>query len=100
MVGVEISPVAVQQLFEENNSYSSTEGDKFTVFEATEDIKLKVFAGSMFDLTPDMTGLCDAVWDCRAMVTANVADRETYVRVTHALNSQTRRCNSDYTSRI
>ena len=80
MVGVEISPVAAQQLFEENNlPYSSTEGDKFSVFEATEDIKLKVFAGSMFDLTPDMTGLCDAVWDCRAMVTANVADRETYI---------------------
>ena len=86
VVGVEISLVAVRQLFEENNlPYSSTEGDKFTVFEATEDIKLKVFVGSMFDLTPDMTGLCDAVWDCRAMVAVNVADRETYLRVTRSI---------------
>ena len=86
VVGVEISPIGVRQLFEENNlPYSSTEGDKFTVFEATEDIKLKVFVGSMFDLTPDMTGLCDAVWDCRAMVAVNVADRETYIRVIRSI---------------
>ena len=86
VVGVEIAPLAVQQLFEENNlPYSSTEGDKFTVFEAKEDIKLKIFAGSMFDLTSDITGLCDAVWDCRAMVAVNVANRETYIRVTRSI---------------
>ena len=86
VVGVEISPLAVQQLFEENNlPYSSTEGDKFTVFEATKDIKLKVFTGSMFNLTPDMTGLCDAVWDRRALVAVNMADRETYIQVTRSI---------------
>ena len=85
VVGVELSPIAARQLFEENSlPYSATEGEQFTVFKA-EGIKLTIFVGSMFNLTPDLTGLCDAVWDCRSLVAVGVADRENYIRIIRSI---------------
>ena len=85
VMGVELSPIAARQLFEENSlPYSATEGEQFTVFKA-ESIKLTIFVGSMFNLTPDLTGLCDAVWDCRSLVAVGVADRVNYIRIIRSI---------------
>ncbi len=81
VTGVELSPLAVEQLFEENSiPHAKTEIGMFTVYKAT-DRHLKVLVGSLFNLTPEITGLQDAIWDCRSLGAVNIQDRTDFIRV-------------------
>ncbi len=80
MTGVELSPLAVEQLFEENSiPYAKTEIGMFTLYKAT-DRNLKVLVGSLFNLSPEITGLQDAI-DCRSLGAVNIQDRTDFIRI-------------------
>ena len=52
----------------------------FKVYTA-KDRPLRFLVGSVFDLSEEMTGLFDAIWDHNALVAVNVELRERYVTV-------------------
>ncbi len=81
VVGVELSPLAVKQFFEENNlAYCVANKGKFTVYQAL-DRNIKIFIGSLFDLSLEETGLFDAIWDCRALGAVNISQRKEYIKI-------------------
>ncbi len=81
VVGVELSSLAVQQLFEENElPYSKIEEESFTVYKGL-DQRLKIFVGSLFDLTAELTDHHDAVWDCKALGAVNISQRKHYIKI-------------------
>ncbi len=81
VTGVELSPLAVEQLFDDNSiPYAKTQIEVFTLYKAT-DRNLKILVGSLFNLTPDITGLQDAIWDCRSLGAVNIQDRTAFIRV-------------------
>ncbi len=77
-VGVELSEIAVKQLFENDSiPYVTSEEQKFITYTAT-DRKLKVFVGNFYCLTPEIAGKFDSVWDINALGAAEPKDREAY----------------------
>ncbi len=66
VVGVELSPIACSQLFEENQLQPQiTPAHPFTHYHSD---RLEVFSGDFFALTPEMLGSVDAVYDRAALV--------------------------------
>lgn len=66
VVGVELSPIACAQLFEENQLQPQiTPAGPFTHYQSD---RLEVFAGDFFALTPERLGNVDAVYDRAALV--------------------------------
>ena len=85
VVGVELSEIAVKQLFEENSvPYSTKKLGEFTLYQA-EDRKLKIFLGDYYKLTPDLAGTFDTAWDNNAFGSSPPADRQKYVSVLSSL---------------
>ena len=81
VVGVELSEIAIKQLFKENSiPHSVTEAGEFILYRA-QDRNLTVLVGSLFDLTPEVEGMFDAVWDSRAFGAVNPSDRSKYIGV-------------------
>lgn len=81
VVGVEISELGVRQMFEENGiPYSTTQEGGFSIYQA-QDRKMKVFVGNYYNLTPELVGTFDGVWDNNAFGAAEVANREKYMSV-------------------
>lgn len=76
VVGCELSPLAVRQLFAELGltPHVSTCG-RVTRYMTGE---LCVFAGDIFDLTPDMMGRVDGVYDRAALIALPPALRDAY----------------------
>ena len=80
-VGVELSEVGVFQMFEENDiPYSVTKEGGFSIYEAG-DRKMKVYLGDYYELTPELVGTFEGVWDNDAFGAVAVADREKYISV-------------------
>ena len=66
VVGVELSPIACSQLFEENQLQPHiAPAHPFTHYHSD---RLEVFSGDFFALTPEMLGSVDAVYDRAALV--------------------------------
>ena len=56
----------------------STQGvGQFTVYTA-EDRPLRILVGSVFDMSPEITGQFDVIWDCFALVAINTEDLQRY----------------------
>lgn len=76
--GVELSEIAVKQMFEENEiPYSVSDQEGFIVYQAT-DRKIKMFVGNFYKLTPGIAGTYEAVWDHHALGASEPEDRVTY----------------------
>ena len=74
VVGCELSPKAVEQLFENRVlggkiPYEVKEEGGIQVFSATDGKRLKVYVGDFFGvLSPDMTGTFDCIWDGHGII--------------------------------
>ena len=79
VTGVEISELAVKQLFEENGiPYSIAAKKSFKVFSATDYRNLTVYVGDFYAISPDLAGVFDAIWDHNALGAINPEDRTNY----------------------
>lgn len=79
VTGVEISELAVKQLFEENGiPYSIGAKESFKVFSATDHRNLTVYVGDFYAISPDLAGVFDAIWDHNALGAINPEDRTNY----------------------
>lgn len=79
VTGVDISELAVKQLFEENGiPYSIADKESFKVFSATDHRNLTVYVGDFYAISPDLAGVFDAIWDHNALGAINPEDRTNY----------------------
>lgn len=79
VTGVEISELAVKQLFKENGiPYSIADKESFKVFSATDHRNLTVYVGDFYAISPDLAGVFDAIWDHNALGAINPEDRTNY----------------------
>ena len=102
VVGIELSELAVKQLFEENDiPYSVAREGEFVIYQA-KDRKLKVVSGDYYKATPELLGTFEAVWDINAFGAARPADREKYIAVLTSVlkpNGRILICNWEYGDR-
>ncbi len=76
VVGVELSALAIQQLFEDLGATPTIiDAGSMRHYKAAN---LDVFVGDLFDLTPDLTGPVDAVYDRAALVALPTSMRTRY----------------------
>ncbi len=76
VVGVELAEQAVSELFEQLElEPTRTPAGAFEIWESPG---LSVYVGDMFELTTDIAGTFDAVWDRAALIALNPADRVRY----------------------
>lgn len=86
VVGCELSEIAGKQLFEENSiPYSVMTVKDFKVFSATDDKKLKFYAGDFFNIDALFIGPFDVIWDHNAFGAVNPNDRPRYVEILTSL---------------
>ena len=76
VVGVELAEQAVSELFEQLEVEPTRTPDG--PFEIWESPGLSVYVGDIFELTADITGTFDAVWDRAALIALNPTDRVRY----------------------
>ena len=100
VVGIELSELAVKQLFEENKiPYSVARQGEFVIYQA-KDRKLKVISGDYYKATPELLGTFEAVWDINAFGAVYPVDREKYTSVLTSLlkpNGRILLCTWEYT---
>ena len=78
VLGVELSPIAVQAYFDENAIFAARSSmDKFECFDAQG---VRILCGDFFDLDRDDMAGVSAVYDRASMVALPAAMRERYVR--------------------
>ena len=86
VVGVELSPIAVSELFE--NLGVEPEIDDSGPLRRFSAPNLEIWNGDFFDLTPEALGLVDAVYDRAALVALPESMRQRYaahlIALTHA----------------
>ena len=81
VVGVELSPIAIQELFEELELQPQiTPKGSLIHYQAPQ---LDLFEGDLFDLSPDLIGSVDAIYDRAALVALPLEMR---IRYTQHLN--------------
>ena len=85
VVGSEISEIAVKDIFEKPSNgtsipYAVTSEGKFRVYSATDGKNLKVYIGDFFELTAEISGTFDAVWDSHGIVSLPVELHEAYAK--------------------
>jgi thiopurine S-methyltransferase len=84
VAGVELSELAVEQLFAESGlSPRKSKAGKLDLYSAPG---LDIFAGDIFDLSPEALGTVDAVYDRAAYVALPEETRERYARHSIALS--------------
>ncbi len=76
VVGVELSEQAVSELFEqlEVEPIRTQDGP----FEIWESLGLSVYVGDIFELTPNIAGTFDTIWDRAALIALKPTDRARY----------------------
>ena len=76
VVGVELAEQAVSELFEqlEVEPIRTSDGP----FEIWKSPGLSVYVGDIFELTADLAGTFDAIWDRAALIALNPTDRTRY----------------------
>ncbi len=89
VIGVELSPLAVQAFFDENRlPVTTSRQGKFSVKEADG---LRIYCGDFFDLTANDLDGVSAVYDRASLVALPPEMREAYVeRMQHLLNPGTK----------
>ena len=76
VVGVELAEQAVSELFEHLEVEPTRTPDG--PFEIWESPGLSVYVGDIFELTADLAGTFDAIWDRAALIALNPTDRTRY----------------------
>ena len=76
VVGVELAEQAVSELFEQLEVEPTRTPDG--PFEIWESPGLSVYVGDIFELTADLAGTFDAIWDRAALIALNPTDRTHY----------------------
>jgi len=76
VVGVELAEQAVSELFEQLEVEPTRTPDG--PFEIWESPGLSVYVGDIFELTADLAGTFDALWDRAALIALNPTDRTRY----------------------
>ena len=85
VVGCELSELAGQQLFEENNiPFSVATVGEFKVFSAT-DKKLKFYTGDFFKVNAALVGTFDVIWDHNAFGAVSPNNRSRYIEILSSL---------------
>ncbi len=78
VIGVEMSSIAVEQFFSENElSYSITNVDKFILYEGH---RVKIYCGNYFDLEFSHLQKVNAVYDRASLIALDVELRRKYVK--------------------
>ena len=81
VVGIELSEIAAQMLFQENDiPYSVSKEGKLTIYQA-QDRKLKVITGNYYEVTPEIAGKFEAVWDVNAFGAVMPDNRQKYTSI-------------------
>ena len=81
VVGVELSEIAVKEMFKENGiPCTIAKKGEFFVYQAS-DRKLKILVGNFYKLTPEISGMFEAVWDNNAFGASERQDRNAYQEV-------------------
>ena len=85
VVGSEISEIAVKEIFEKPLSgtavpYAVTSEGNFKVYSATDGKELKVYIGDFLQLTPEIAGMFDVVWDSHGIVSLPIPVHEAYAQ--------------------
>ena len=84
VAGVEISETAVKQVFEKALDgpipFEVITDGSVKIYSATDDKKLKVFVGNIFDdgISPAKVGTFDCIWDAHGIVSLPVAQQKQY----------------------
>ena len=85
VVGVELSEKAAKELFQEHSiPHSISEQGGLRLYNAT-DRSLKYFVGDFFELSSDLHGTFDLIWECNSIVAIPMEDRSKYVAKLHSL---------------
>lgn len=78
VVGIEISPLAVESFFSENSLTPEVKSfDQFTVYSVAG---IEIYCGDLFELSTDIIGKIDAVYDRAAMIAMPPEMRSEYCR--------------------
>ncbi len=78
VIGVELSNIAIEQFFSENNlDYSVSEVDKFVLYEGE---KIKLYCGDFFDLESKHLHHVRALYDRASLIALNEGLRQKYVK--------------------
>lgn len=77
VVGIELSPLAVEAFYVENGL--SFERSQIGDLELWQSEKISLFCGDIFDLTPDVLGQVDGVYDRASLIALPPAMRQEYV---------------------
>lgn len=78
--GIEIAEQAVKEFFEENKiEVDIVDVGKLLKLYKSKDGRLNLYVGDLFDLSREICGQFDMIWDSRSLVAINVADRKTYL---------------------
>lgn len=83
VVGIELSSIAVAQLFEEAGRRPFVSRHKG--LEIWEDERITVLCGDIFEVTPDVVGRIDRVWDRAALIALTASQRQRYAAQLRAL---------------
>ncbi len=78
VLGVELSPIACELFFHENNiPVNITETDNYTIFQGE---KITLLSGDFFQLTKETLGKVDAVYDRAALIALPIDLRQLYTK--------------------
>ncbi len=78
VIGVELSDIAIEQFFSENNlDYAVTTVDKFILYEGE---RIKLYCGDFFDLESKHLDHVRAVYDRASLIALNEGLRQKYVK--------------------
>ncbi|MDH5395813.1 MAG: thiopurine S-methyltransferase [Gammaproteobacteria bacterium] len=78
VVAIELSPLAVEQFFSENNL--SAEKQQIHGMSCTRSGNISLFCGDFFDLTTDILGQVDAVYDRASLIALPPEMRQRYAQ--------------------
>lgn len=82
VIGVELSPIAVEHFFKENNLAPKISNENnFTIYQAD---KIKIYIGDFFEFKQEQLGKIDAIYDRAALVALPIEIRSKYT--THLKN--------------
>lgn len=76
VIGIELSPLAVEAFFVENNI--TAKSDHVAGMDIWKSEKITLFCGDFFSLTPEILGKIDAVYDRASLVALPLAMRQDY----------------------
>ena len=89
VVGVELSPLAVEAFFTENNL--SVEHHQIGALEYWQSENISLFCGDFFDLTAEILGQVDAVYDRASLIALPPTMRQDYAdKITELTRSATK----------